>query len=409
MDEFLELSQTYIRLQNRDFTRSFIDDNPLTARFSIIVGQRGVGKTTVLIQQLLKHDNNKGSGKILYLPVDHFLVGRSTLYEITDKFVKLGGELICFDEIHKYPSWSQELKSIFETFPKLKIIASGSSALEITKGSHDLSRRAIVYRMNGLSFREYIALKTGIHIERILLTDLLADHNGLAHNIISIIEKAGAKVILLFFEYLRGGFYPYFLEYSDLGLLQMTLEQGIRTTLESDLPAIHQSLNGGSIGKIRRLLAIIADIVPYTPNLKMLKSKLEITDDRTLKNYLKYLDDAGVIMTISNTDRGLKEMEKPDKIYLNNTNLCYALSSTKDPNIGSIRETFILSMLRNSHKVTVPPQGDLLIDNSITIEVGGKGKTQRQINGIDNSWLAIDGIEIGVGKKIPLWLFGFLY
>ena len=409
LDDFFGLSRTFIRLQNRDFHRSFVEDNPLTARFSIIVGQRGVGKTTVLIQEILKHDSDRASTRILYLPVDHFLVGRSTLYEIADEFVKMGGELICFDEIHKYPAWSQELKSIFETFPRLKIIASGSSALEITKGSHDLSRRAIVYRMNGLSFREFITLKIGVHLDRIPLTELLAEHVRIADNIVSDLEKAGNKVMSLFHDYLKSGFYPYFVEYPDIGQFQMTLEQGVLTTLESDLPAIHQTLNGSSIGKIKRLLAIIADIVPYTTNLNTLKKSLDISDERTLKNYLKYLDDAGVIMTISNTDRGLKEMDKPNKIYLNNTNLCYALSSVKEPNIGSLRETFMLSMLRVSHKVTVPTQGDFLIDNSITIEVGGLSKTNKQLKEVDNSWLALDDIEIGTGKKVPLWLFGFIY
>jgi len=409
LGELYELSQNFIRLRNRDFHRSFVDDNPLTSRFSIIVGQRGVGKTTVLIQQLMEHNNDRTSERILYLPVDHFLVGRSTLYEITDEFVKMGGELICFDEIHKYSAWSQELKSICETFTDLKIIASGSSALEITKGSHDLSRRALVYRMNGLSFREFIALKVGIHLDRIQLPTLLADHNRMADVIISSLDAAGEKVLALFNDYLQRGFYPYFLEFSDIGQFQMTLEQGIHTTLESDLPAIHQALNGSSISRIKRLLAIIANMVPFTPNMKNLKGLLDITDERTLKNYLKYLEDAGVIMTISKSDRGLKELEKPDKIYLNNPNLCHALSGGKDPNIGAIRETFVLSMLRTAHRVTAPSQGDLLIDGSITIEVGGKGKNRKQLKGIDNSWFALDDIEIGSGKRVPLWLFGFLY
>jgi len=405
LDELFGLSQTFIRLRHREFHRPFVDDNPLTARFSIIVGQRGVGKTTVLIQQLLKHNSDQTSDRILYLPVDHFLVRSMTLYRIAGEFVKMGGELLCFDDIHTYPAWSQELKSIADTFPDLRIIASGSSALEITKGSHDLSRRAVVYHMNGLSFREFIALKTGIHLGHISLAELLEDHCRTADNIVSILEKTGNKVIQHFREYLRSGYYPYFLEYPDIGQFQMTLEQDIRTTLKSDLPAIHQALNGSSIAKIRRLLAIIANEVPYTPNFKGI---LDISDERILKNYLKYLDDAGVIMTISKVDMGFRGMKKPNRIYLNNPNLYY-VSSRNEPDSGSLRETFMLNMLRAFHKVTVSSQGDFLVDNRITIEIGGKGKINKPFEGIEDSWLALDDIEIGVGKKVPLWLFGFIY
>jgi predicted AAA+ superfamily ATPase len=408
LNELFALSQTFLRLRYREFRRSFLDDNLLTGRFNIIIGQRGVGKTTVLVQHLLAHGDERTSPRILYLPADHFLVGRSSLYEISDAFVKMGGELLCFDEIHKYPAWSQELKSICDTFPSLKILASGSSALEITKGSHDLSRRALVYRMHGLSFREFIILQTGISLERLTLAGLLANHRQAADTIVATLETAGHKVLALFRDYLQKGFYPYFLEYPDLGQFQMTLEQNIHTTLESDLPAIHQTLSGGSIRKIARLLAIIASMVPYTPDMKSLKGMLEIGDERTLKTYLKYLEDAGVILTVTRSGKGLRELEKPEKIYLNNPNLCYALTGGSAPDSGALRETFLLSMLRISHRVTAPARGDFLVDDTITIEVGGKGKDGRQLLGIENGWLALDSIETGSGIRVPLWLFGFL-
>lgn len=302
-----------------------------------------------------------------------------------------------------------ELKSIHDTFPNLKIVASGSSALAVAKGSHDLSRRAIVYRMFGMSFREFIGMKSSVYFERLPLATLLASHQQAADAIVGDLEKLGLKVLALFREYLEYGYYPYFQEYADKSLFYMTLEQNIRTTLESDLPAIHQTLNGSSIRKIEKLLSIIASLVPFTPDMKSLKNLLGIGDERTLKNYLKFLEDAGVILTISRSSKGLREMEKPEKIYLDNPNLYHALADIRDPNSGAIRETFFLNMLRVSHGVTVPARGDFLVEDSITFEVGGKNKDEGQIRAVENSWLALDGIETGSGKRVPLWLFGFLY
>jgi predicted AAA+ superfamily ATPase len=189
----------------------------------------------------------------------------------------------------------------------------------------------------------------------------------------------------------------------------MTLEQNIHTTLESDLPAIHQSLNGSSIRKIEKLLSIIASLVPFTPDMKHLKNLLGIGDERTLKSYLKFLEDAGVILLVPKSGKGLREMEKPEKIYLNNPNLYHALSRTREPDMGAMRETFFVNMLRTAHMVSVPAKGDFLVDDSVTFEVGGKNKDVGQIKEIENSWLALDNIETGYGRRIPLWLFGFVY
>lgn len=410
LDDLIPLSQTFLRIRNRDFKRYFLRDHPLPNRFSIIIGQRGIGKTTVMIQHLLEQYNDDRSGrKALYVQADHFLVARSSLYEIADEFCKMGGELICFDEIHKYPAWSMELKSICDTFPDLKIIASGSSALEIVKGSHDLSRRAIVFQMYGMSFREFIGMNNGIYFDSLRLEYLLANHQESADSIVSELEKNGLKVLALFRDYMEHGYYPYFKEYEDVSHFFMTLEQNIHTTLESDLPAIHQSLNGSSIRKIEKLLSIIASLVPFTPDMKHLKNLLGIGDERTLKSYLKFLEDAGVILSVPKSGKGLRKMEKPEKIYLNNPNLYHALSRTRDPDIGAIRETFFMSMLRTAHSVSVPSKGDFMVDDSIVFEVGGKNKDAGQIKEVENAWLALDNIETGHGRKIPLWLFGFIY
>jgi len=409
LNELIPLSQSLIRLRHRDFKRYFLRDNPLTNRFSIIIGQRGIGKTTAMIQHLQEYSDNQPANKTLYLQTDHFLVFRSSLYEITDQFYKLGGELICFDEIHKYPDWSKELKSIFDTFPNLKIIASGSSALEITKGSHDLSRRALVYRMYGMSFREYIGMHTNSYFDSINLDALLNGHQQAAETIVAKLEKNKLKILALFREYLKNGYYPYYLEYQDKAQFNLTLEQNIHTTLESDLPAIHATLNGTSIRRIEKLLSIISTLVPFTPDMKSLKELLGIGDERTLKTYLKYLEDAGIILTVSKSSKGLRAMEKPEKIYLNNPNLYHALAPNGLPDTGALRETFLLSMLQVHHTVSVPAKGDFLVDDRITIEVGGKNKDGAQIKNILDAWLALDNIETGHGNRIPLWLFGFVY
>jgi predicted AAA+ superfamily ATPase len=410
LDDLIPLSQSFLRQRNREFKRYFLREHPLDNRFSIILGARGIGKTTVMIQHLLeRYDNDRLGQKSLYVQADHFLVGRSSLYEIADEFQKLGGELICFDEIHKYPEWSMELKSICDTFPKLKILASGSSALEIGKGSHDLSRRAVVYRMYGMSLREYIGMNHGVYFDALSLDILLAEHQQTAEAIVAELDTHNLKILALFKEYLECGFYPYFREYEDKSLFFMTLEQNVHTTLETDLLAIHQALNGASIRKMVKLLTIIASLVPFTPDMKSLKTLLGIGDERTLKTYLKYLEDAGIILTVAKSGKGLRGMEKPEKIYLNNPNLYHALSPGRNPDTGAMRETFFLNMLSPGHPVTIPASGDFLVDNAITFEVGGKNKDARQIKGIDKAWLALDGIETGFAKRIPLWLFGFIY
>lgn len=410
IEELFSLSQNFIRINNRGYVRYFLRTYPLNNRFSIVVGQRGVGKTTAIIQHILSsYKNDIFTNSALYIQADHFLVGGRSLYEIAEQFYNLGGEMICFDEIHKYPDWSTELKSIYDTFPKLKIVASGSSALEIYKGSHDLSRRAVVYKMFGMSFREFIEIELGINLKSAGLEDIINNHQRIAENIITAVEKKGKKILALFKSYLEYGYYPYFREYKNRELFYLTLEQNIHTTLESDLIAIYPSLSGNSIKKIKKLLMIIASSVPFTPDLKKLKTMLDVGDERTLKTYLKYLEDAGIILTVSKGGRGLRELEKPEKIYLNNPNLIHAISSRMPLEIGNMRETFFLNMAETSHKVSSPAQGDFLVNGRYTFEIGGKNKDFSQIKDIKNSFLGVDNTEIGAGNKIPLWLFGFLY
>ena len=410
LDDIFKLSRNFLKTFNKPYRRYFLEKYPLASRFSIITGQRGVGKTTTLIQKILSaNDNDILSKNALYVPVDHFVVAGRSLYEIAEEFYNLGGKMICFDEIHKYAGWSGELKSIYDILQELTILASGSSAMEILKGSHDLSRRAIVYPMTGLSFREYMGFAAGIKTKPLALKNILKNHEKISYDIIAAVESKKKKILALFKDYLQFGYFPYFMEFDDISLYYITLEQSIRTTIESDLLSIYPTLNGSSIKKIKKLLAVIAESAPFTPDLKRLKRIVEIGDERTLKNYLKYLEDGGVIISLTKKGSGLGALEKPEKIYLNNPNQIYAISSKGKENTGTIRETFFINMLSILHKVSMPQKGDFYVDNKYTFEIGGKNKSFKQIKDINNSFLAIDDVETGIGNKIPLWWFGFLY
>lgn len=410
LEDLYTLSRKYLDIHYKSYQRTSTNDPGfLQQRLSILIGQRGVGKTTAIIQWLLRYAaNNQLSRDILYIPVDHFIIAGRALYEIAEQFVQLGGKVLAFDEIHKYGNWSQELKSIYDTFPDLKIVASGSSALEIPRGSHDLTRRAILYKLHGLSLREYLELDLNLTLPSIALDDILRDHEKIAVDIVERLAEHEVKILQKFMQYLQIGYFPYFLEIRDPNAYWLTLEQNFHAIVESDLPAIHSDLTGNSIRKIKALLMFIARAVPFTPQWKKIKTILDIGDERTLKTYFKYLEDAELIRLLPKGVRKINALETPEKIYLNNTNQLYALS-TQEQNSGTVRETFFLSMLATTHEVTAAKMGDFSVDGKITFEVGGKNKDFTQIKNIENGFLACDNLEIGIGKKIPLWLFGFLY
>ncbi|MEA2029392.1 MAG: AAA family ATPase [Campylobacterota bacterium] len=405
LEEFFGLSQEYRRNYAQEYVRYFLKTESLSNRFSIISGQRGIGKTTAILQYMGQHYPDIYTTKALYIQADHFLLGNRTLYEISDSFVKMGGELLCIDEIHKYPNWSKELKSINDTFRELKLIISGSSALEIHKGSHDLSRRALIYKMKGMSLREFIEIKLGIELESFDLEELLSSHLPIAQTIIEKLSKQGERILPLFKEYMEVGYYPYYFEYNNHSQFYMALEQNIHTTIESDLLAIYPSLTGNSIKKLKSLLKVISASVPFTPDMKKLKTIIGVGDERTLKNYLKYLEDAGLIKMLMKSSKGLGSIEKPEKIYLDNANLLF----TTKAEIGTIRETFFINQLSKDYEVIAPKKGDFLIDYRLLFEIGGKDRSFNQIKEMENAYVVSDEIERGFGNKIPLWLFGFLY
>ena len=408
-DKLLKISHKFLKNKDLPYKRYLIRKTKFSHRMSIIVGQRGIGKTTLLIQFLLeKVKGDRFDNKILYVQSDHFSMGNISLYEIAEKFQLLGGKWLAIDEIHKYANWSKELKSIYDTFPSLKLIISGSSALEIYKGTHDLIRRSICYYMTGMSFKEYLELVHNIELKTYQLKEICENHKKIAASIIKKVESISKKILSEFYRYLKVGYYPYFFELKKEDLYQMTLEQNLHMTVELDLVAIYPNLSGSTIKKIKQLLIFIAESVPFIPNWNKIKNILEIGDVRTLKTYFKLLEDAGLIRSISKATNKLSRLEAIDKVFLNNSNQLFAISSDI-PNKGSMRETFFLSMLSLDHKVMLPKEGDFFIDNHYLFEIGGSKKSFNQIKSKNNSFIASDDIEMGIGNKIPLWLFGFLY
>ncbi len=404
-----ELSQRFLQIKQVAYHRYFYRFMSSLPRMAILLGQRGVGKTTLLVQYLLAYaDGDRFSPKILYVQADHFLIGNLSLYEIAEQFHLTGGKVIAIDEIHKYPQWSRELKSIFDTFPDLQILASGSSALSIYHGSHDLSRRAVTYSIVGLSFREYLELTLDTQFEVLDLETILTDHLSIADQINQKISKLDQKILPIFADYLRRGYYPYSFEFKDEVVFYITLEQNLHATIEVDLAAIYPQLTGNSIKKIKKLLVFIAQSVPFTPNWNKLQSLLEIGDQRTLKNYFKYLEQAGLIKTIEKNSDQLRQIEQPEKVYLDNPNQMFAIAAA-NANTGAIRETFFLDMLEPGHTIRLPHQGDFLVNNQYLFEIGGRNKKNSQIKSSPNAFIAADDIEIGGSGKIPLWLFGFIY
>jgi uncharacterized protein len=412
LESLYQLSQRYLSGQYKKYKRDFLKNNEFENRLNIFVGQRGIGKTTILVQYLLEQVNHEIlSQKILYIPVDHVLLTDIFLYDVAQWFEQNGGQIIVFDEIHTYPNWSKELKSIYDTFPKLKIFASGSSALEIHKGSHDLTRRAVVYKINGLSFREYLEINSGQEYKTYELSDLLTNANEITHNILTKLESSGGpnqKILPVFKNYLKMGYYPYSLEFKNIETYLMTLEQNLSTTIESDLVSIYPVITGHSVRKMKQLLAFIASEVPFVLSLEKLKRMLDIGDIRTLKSYLKYLSDAGLISLLPKASNKISKIETPEKIYLHNPNQLYAISAST-PNIGTVRELFFLNMLAVKHELSAPKIGDFLVDGKFLFEIGGRKKGFEQIKNKKNSFIVADDIERVTSSRIPLWVFGFLY
>lgn len=389
----------YQKLQYTDtsFTRSLMQQIHWEARLIGIRGARGVGKTTLLLQYIKLHLPQDNS--TLYASLDNIWFSNHLLYELADNFVKKGGKYLFLDEVHKYPNWSQELKNIYDDFPTLHIVFTGSSLLEILNARADLSRRAIIYEMQGLSFREYLNFYQKTNFPIVSLEDIINKHVDLSREITSSI-----KPLQYFSDYLRNGYYPFYQELPPL--YYQRIEEVINMTLEIELPLL-RGVEISYIPKIKQLLKIIADAVPFSPNIAKLSERIGISRN-ALITYLNYLQEVHITNNLTRATSGIGVLQKPEKIYLDNTNLMFTLSSTQ-PNTGNARETFFLNQLSYLFTVNSSPESDFIVDNKYTFEIGGKNKTKKQISSLTDAYIAADEIEFGHDIKIPLWLFGFLY
>ena len=397
MEFLFELSDNVVKSSRNDFRRYLFSQIPIDQRLVIIKGARGTGKTTLLLQ-LMQSLETKHFEKI-YISLDNIYFLENNLFRVTDWFRKQGGRYLFLDEIHKYPGWAAEIKNIYDHFPELTLFGTGSSALNIHKGEVDLSRRALMFNLNELSIREYLELSSQIQPGKYSLTDILDNHHEIS---LEILQKI--KPLRVFHEYLINGAYPYFLE--GISFYHERLRAGITKILETDLPA-HENISYHSIIQIKKLLFILSESVPFTPNISELSRKMGISRDILLR-YLHLLEKSELLYQLRRETRGVSYLSKPEKLYLHNPNIAKALSPLK-PDTGNLCETFLLNQLSVNHEVTFPGSGDFLIDDKFTIEAGGKSKSRKQISGVPDSYIAADDIETGSGNKIPIWLFGFLY
>jgi len=335
----------------------------------------------------------------LYVSLDDPYFYQHKLIDFADDFVSHGGKHLFLDEVHKYPDWAIEIKKIYDYHQHLKVVFTGSSLLEILNARADLSRRALVYNMHGLSFREFLQYRYNLDIQRLSLADVLINHIKIALKI-----RKNFKPLMYFDEYLKTGYFP-FHESNDV-LYFKRLEEIIYMIIEIELPVLRK-VDASRIHKIKQLLFIISQSVPFKPNISALAKKINISRNSLLE-YINGLSDAEILTRLLKDSFGISLLQKPEKIFLSNTNYMYAFMNIQ-PNIGNLRETFFLNQLIQNHSVTYPEKGDFLIDNKYLFEVGGKDKANKQIQGIENAYIAADNIEFGYGNKIPLWLFGFLY
>ena len=389
MDKLFEYSHKLIQETDTKFFRYMYDNINWKSRMIGLIGPRGVGKTTLVLQYIKE---NLNPAETLYVTAEDFYFVDNRFVNLADTFVKQGGKYLFIDEIHKYKDWAKELKLIYDYHKDLNVVFTGSSVLDIKKGASDLSRRAVIYNMQGLSFREYLQLFHNISITTYALKDILQHKVELPEL---------PRPLPFFSDYLKRGYYPFALEED----FELRLRQIINQTLENDIP-IYADMNVATGRKLKQLLAIIAKSAPFKPNMSKIAEMLSASRNN-ISDYCLYIEEAGMIAQLRDNTGGIRGLGKVDKIYLDNTNLIYNLAEDTS-NIGNIRETFFLNQMRVKYEVFTSAVADFLIDD-ITFEVGGKNKGQKQIKEIENGYIVKDDIENGYLNTIPLWQLGLTY
>lgn len=364
-------------------------------RMIAITGARGVGKTTFLLQHI--KNTHKDLSAVLYASLDNLYFYENTLIELVDEFHDYGGIFLYLDEVHKYSRWSSTLKNIYDNYPDIKVVFTSSSILDIYQGDSDLSRRAVKYSMPGLSFREYLSLRHQIELPGFSLEDLLFRQEQLILNL-----PKDFLPLPYFKSYLIDGYFPFGKEPDFL----QKLMNSINNVIESDLGKV-ENLSQNKIEQVKRVLAVIAESVPFKPNISSLSNKLKINRDIIL-TILFQLERGRILNLLRAHNSGISVLQKPDKIYLENTNLMFALKS--QPEMGNIRETYFYNQMCNvGFKVNTSEQTDFLINEKYSFEIGGRNKKKSQLRGLDNAFVVKDDITFGTGKIIPLWMFGMMY
>ena len=394
------LFSTYGRLladTDLSFTRYLYEKINWDNRLIVIKGAKGVGKTTMLLQHILRTFKDKQ--KALYASLDHIWFANHSILDLAEYHYTHGGTHLFLDEVHKYKGWQQEIKNIYDAYPQLHVVVTGSSMLKLDESLvGDLSRRYRQYTLEGLSFREYLQLEQVAQLPVLSLETVLHDHFIQASQITSKV-----KVLQHFEKYIEMGYYPFYREEGD-GFADR-LQQVIETIVTSEIPSV-SNIEYDSVYKAKQLLAVLAETSPYTLNISGLCNTLQASRNNVLK-LIDLLDRAAVVRRLYAVDNGMNILTKPEKILFCNTNLMYCLT----PNVedGTMRETFVTSQVSVAHKLSMPNQGDFVVDGKWLLEVGGKSKGFKQIKGVEDSFVVSDDIEIGHAKKIPLWLFGLLY
>ncbi len=385
----IEFMREQLAITSLDFVRYTYAEIDWSLRMFGIVGPRGVGKSTLVKQHIIFE---KEKQKALYISADHSYFAQHTLSEVASSWIKEGGTHLYIDEIHKYENWSTELKNIYDGHPTLYVVFTGSSVLDLLKGQADLSRRAVMYTMQGLSFREYLEMFHNIKMPKYTLEEVLEN-------------KVDATILPhplpLFRQYLKDGYYPFRIE----GAFRSRLEQIITQTLESDIPQ-YVSLSISTGRKLRRLMGIVAQSAPFKPDYSSIANAIGVSRN-VLPDYFLYMERTGLIGQLRDETGGLRSLGKVDKIYLDNTNMMYVLGADS-ANTGNIRETFFYNQTRLVSDVISSKVSDFVIGDH-TFEVGGKKKRSKQIEDVPNGHVVKDDIEYGHGITIPLWTFGLLY
>ncbi len=392
---YLDSKETISTLKPR-FRRNFIDEIDWEEPLLFILGSRGVGKTTLILQFIKEKFGT--STKALYISMDDMALANYTLFDLAKKHVQNGGTHLFVDEIHKYQNWSQELKNIRDKIKDLKVVATGSSILDIQQGNADLSRRSVIYTLHGLSFREYVNIELKLQLPLVSLEDIVTKHEEIVPDLLMQF-----KPLEHFSSYLKYGYFPFYLEGTKN--YHHKLGNVLNVVLEQDM-ALIEGVDLSKIPKIRKLIYLLSTQVPYQPNITKLAEALE-TDRITLLSYLNSLQKASVLTLARLKGKFYTQLTKPDKIYLQNTNLLYL--SQSQVNIGTLRETFFANQVGLKHVLNLAPKGDFVVNDRYTFEVGGASKNFKQIAGLEDSYLAVDEMPLGINNRIPLWLFGFMY